>query len=235
MPFVHSMSTRVLINDLAASAKLNSVSSNNSRAMSESTCFPDRGQRWRPGLRTGTLALEGRFDDSELLTAAVDANGVDDAWMVTVGPSGFGLGEPVFTAAGDISTHSITAAVADVVGFTVESTSDERTWIGTSLHDLTAETATADGEMVTFGAATTSGAVAVLHLTELGGTTPTADIVVQHSADGVTFVDLVTFDQATTAGAQRKVVSGTVERYVRASWALGGTAPSATFTVALAR
>lgn len=235
MSFVHSMATRVLVNHLAASAKLNSIDSQNSRGMSESTCYGDTGQRWRPGLTTGTLAIQGRFDDSPLLSELIDSGGVDDALMVTAGIQGFAVGDPVFTAAGDITTHGNTATTSEVVGLSVESTSDERTWMGVSLHDLTAETTTADGAMVAFGAATTSGATVVLHLTDLSGATPAADIVVQHSADGVTFADLVEFDQATTPGVQRKTVSGTVERYVRASWALSGTGPSATFTVVLAR
>ncbi len=234
MAFVHSMATRVLINGLAASASLSSIEASNSRAMSDSTCFPDKGQRWRPGLVTGTLSLHEAFGDEALLTELVDANGVDDAVTVTAGLAGFGLGAPVFTAVGDLTTHGTSSTVSEVVGLAVETTSDERTWMGVSLHDLAAETGTGEGGAVDHGSATTSGAVVVTHLTELAGTTPTAEVVVQHSADDATYVDLVTLT-ATTTGVQRQVVAGTVQRYVRAVWTLGETTTSATFTVALAR
>jgi hypothetical protein len=46
---------------------------------------------------------------------------------------------------------------------------------------------------------------------------------------------LATFTAATGATSQRVVVSGTVNRYLRASWTLTGTGAAATFTASLAR
>lgn len=59
----------------------------------------------------------------------------------------------------DLATHGTTATIADVVGVSVETTSDERAWIGVSLHDLVAETATGEGAVVDHGAATTTEAL----------------------------------------------------------------------------
>lgn len=236
MAFVHARSTRVLLGEHAASAQLHSLDAQNSRAMSEATCFPDAGQRWRPGLRTGTLTLAGRFDgDGGLLDALVAAGGVDDALLVTAGLNGFAPGAVVFTSAGDLATHGTSSSASDVVGVSVESTSDERTWIGVSLHDAVAETSSGNGPAIDHGTPTASGAMVVVHLTALTGTAATAQIVVQHSADDLTYVDLATFDAASSPGAQRRRVTGTVQRYVRASWTLSGTTPAAAFAVVLAR
>jgi len=53
---------------------------------------------------------------------------------------------------------------------------------------------------------------------------------IKHSADNVTYADLITFTDIPGTGrsAQRVVVSGTVNRYLKASWAptdAGNTAP----------
>jgi hypothetical protein len=73
----------------------------------------------------------------------------------------------------------------------------------------------------------------------LGGWT-SLDIAVQHSADNITFVDLVTMTPITVAPvAERKaVVAGTtVNRYLAASWAFvgAGAAHTATFMVGFSR
>lgn len=69
-----------------------------------------------------------------------------------------------------------------------------------------------------------------LDVTAASGTTPTLDVTVQHSPDGSTWATLGTFAQRTAAGSERKIFSG-VDRYVRANHAIGGTAPSFTFSV----
>lgn len=61
---------------------------------------------------------------------------------------------------------------------------------------------------------------------------------VQHSADNSTFADLITFTAITTAfAAERKVTTATVNRYLAAAWAYGGSgsAPSATIFIGFQR
>jgi hypothetical protein len=86
------------------------------------------------------------------------------------------------------------------------------------------------------GAATNNGGAAILHVTGLSGTTPTADLKLQHSADDTTYADLVTFDQKTAPGAQFKIVAKgtTVNQYLRVSSTIS-TGGSADFVVAFAR
>lgn len=61
---------------------------------------------------------------------------------------------------------------------------------------------------------------------------------VQHSADNSTFADLVTFTAITVAlKAERKTTTATVNRYLAAAWAFGGsgTSPSATIFIGFQR
>lgn len=78
-----------------------------------------------------------------------------------------------------------------------------------------------------------------LDVTAASGTTPTLDVVVQHSIDGGTnWYTVATFTQKTAAGEELKteseVESGTAEAYgdcFRVSYTIGGTTPSFTFSV----
>lgn len=71
-----------------------------------------------------------------------------------------------------------------------------------------------------------------LNVTVVSGTSPTLDVKLQDSSDGVNWVDIPSgaFTQATATGVKRLVVSD-VGRYVRAVATIGGTTPSFTFDV----
>lgn len=70
-----------------------------------------------------------------------------------------------------------------------------------------------------------------LTVTAASGTTPTLDVTVQTSPDQVTWTPLGVFPTATVAGAQLVSFPG-ASRFLRVSWAIGGTTPSFTFGVA---
>lgn len=233
---VHSKSSRVLVNELSFSAKLNAVSLAYQRQLGESTTFTDEGAKWVPGLSSASLTLSGRWEAGasvhDEITAAV---GTDDGLLVTAGPDGLAVGKPVYLAAGDITNYDVPSSVSEVVGFTTEAQGDDGADWGVSLHDLTAVTATGDGTSVDNATSSANGGVATLHVTAASGTTPSATVKVQHSADDSVWVDLITFTAATTATSERKTVTGTVNRYVRGQWTVSGTDPSFTFVAAFAR
>ena len=62
------------------------------------------------------------------------------------------------------------------------------------------------------------------------GTSPTADVIVEHSHDGSTWATLGSFTQLTAAGTETKTF-GPVRRYIRGKATLGGTSP--VFTLVL--
>lgn len=69
-----------------------------------------------------------------------------------------------------------------------------------------------------------------LGVTAASGTTPTLNVTMQTSADGTTWRSLGTFAQKTAVGTERASFVG-VDRFMRASWVIGGTTPSFTFAI----
>jgi hypothetical protein len=93
-----------------------------------------------------------------------------------------------------------------------------------------ARTANGAGAAVDVGTAT--AASLVLAVTASGGTTPTLDVTIQTRHDaGDAWRTVGTFAQKTAAGSERKSF-GPLDNEVRASWAIAGTTPTFTFSVA---
>lgn len=69
-----------------------------------------------------------------------------------------------------------------------------------------------------------------LNVTAVSGTSPTLDVVVEDSPDGVTWVTLATFPQKVAVGTDVVRVNR-LGRYLRAKATIGGTTPSFTFDV----
>lgn len=96
------------------------------------------------------------------------------------------------------------------------------------------DTAATPGAVQDDGGATGYGAQAYLHATALAGADAT--VAVQHSADSVSWSSLLSFAQVTSAPqAQRAAVTGTVNRFVRASTTTSGGFSSFSFQVSLVR
>jgi hypothetical protein len=93
-----------------------------------------------------------------------------------------------------------------------------------------ARTATGQGAAVALGDRGTLRLL--LDVTAASGTGPTLDVTVETSFDGATgWRSLGTFAQKTAVASERKSFPG-CDRYVRATWTVGGTTPSFTFSVA---
>jgi len=72
---------------------------------------------------------------------------------------------------------------------------------------------------------------AALSVTAVAGTSPTLDLIIQHSADGTVWFDHTTFTQATGATTEYKAMANFME-FVRAKQTIGGSAtPTLTYTV----
>lgn len=237
MSFVHSKSSRVLVNDRHLSGSLSGFSLVHSRAMGTVTSLLDEGAKFIPGLLNGSLSLNGRFESGtgNIHETINSAEGVDNGLLVTALPDGFTVGQPAYIAESDLSSYGVTAPVADVVNLTAEAQPDDGVDWGVSLHAHTSETGTGTEASVDNVSSSSNGGVASLHVTSVSGTSPTLDVTVQHSPDDSTWADLVSFTQATAQTSERVTVSGTVDRYVRESHTVGGTSPSFTYAVAFAR
>ena len=98
-------------------------------------------------------------------------------------------------------------------------------------------TATASGTARDNTTSTTNGGGAFLLVSSASGTSPTLDAKITHSADDVTYADLVTFTQATDTTSEIKTVASgtTVNRYLKVEYTVGGTTPSFDVVVGFSR
>jgi len=237
MTFVLGNVSRVLVNSKAVSSTIAGYTIAHQRMASEVTTLPDGGARFVPGLMSGSLVLRGPQDSTgQALDAQIRAAiGVDNVFLATICPYGTDLGSFACSVLGDVSEHTVDAAVADAVGYSMTATADESVDMGFLAHGLTAETADGNGTAVDrgVGSATTGGGVGFLHVTAFSGLTSAA-LKVQHSTDNSVWADLITFTSVTAIGAERKflVPGTTINRYVRVVTDVTGTG-SVTFLVNL--
>lgn len=239
--FIHGKKIKVLINKAEYSSYFKEMSAANTMDTAETSTFGSDTKSYIQGMSGGTLSLSGMFDGS---AGAVDAElstslGATSESVVTVATSGvFTRGSRVVTGPAWSSNYQVAGSIGDVVSVSAEFQGSGGFRPGTSLKDLTAESATTLHTAVDNTVASTNGAVVTLHATA-NDRNGVVDIVVQHSSDGVSYVTLATFTQipASTTSAQHKIVAGgtTVNRHVRVSSTVAGTTGSITYTVALVR
>jgi hypothetical protein len=233
MTFAHSKDSRVFANERHVSAQLTGWSVRHARQYGEATTIVDTGAKFIPGIMSGGLGLSGLFDSAQFLEseAAAAMGAVDNGLLLTVCPYTTSLGARAMFCPTDPESYSVDAALAQTVTFSVDTVADALVDMGRVLHDHTAETADGNGTSVDRTASSANGAGASLHLTAYSGLTNVV-IKVQHSTNDSTWADLITFATATGVTSEFKTVTGTVNRYVRATWDVTGTG-SATFLVAL--
>jgi hypothetical protein len=190
-------------------------------------------------LENFTLNIDGLFDTATSagsiwanITNAINAGSIV---ATSVAPTGFAVGNNVWVLPARTINYEVSSAVADVVGFSMSFGAGSPANVGVSLADLSAITATANGTTVDNGAGTTNGSVAQIHVTAVSGTSPTMTAIVQHSTNGSTWATLGTFTAITGTTSEVITTTGTVNRYVRAQYTVGGTTPSFTCQVSLAR
>lgn len=239
--------TRILVNGYDLSPFLNEVDRSAQVDALDATTFQKTSKVYKAGERDSMLDANGLYDQRSDPGNTADA--IDDVipaalggpqQIVTVvneidsfGSSGYGM-------LCDLTKYEIKAKFDELVtaGFSMQGSAKDRLVV---LHALANEAATGNGNDHDDGAAgmpTSQGAVAYLQavdLSQVGGDTLTAKV--QHSVDGITWVDLVTFDPVTLDHqAQRKEVAAgvSINRHIRAIWTLSAGA-NATFHVTFAR
>lgn len=237
--FRHGKRTAVFAGGADLSPYLNDATVSGSAETGETTAFGSDAKTYVAGPKDGTLTLGGMFDGTEkavdeVLATLADA---DVDYPLTVLPEGAIVGRRASIASVKKTNYEIASPVSDVVAVSAEFQASDGIDRGMVLA-AGALTAALTGTGQDNGAATTNGGVAVLHAT--ANTRDGATVVkVQHSADNITFVDLVTFSSVgagLTAGERIVVPSGTaINRYLRATATLAGSTGSITITATFAR
>lgn len=240
MAFAHGKDAEIFAGGtgygLDLTAYVKRVSHSGSAATADVTTLNDDWTVLIAGNRDATMSLEGLFDPA--------AGKIHDLFKGLLGatiiaayfPQGDTLGNVGFGTSG-ILTGSPSEAPSDgAVTENGEIASSSGFEYLVSLHALAAETATGNGTSHDNTASSANGGSGFLIITAKSGTSPTNTVKIQHSADNTTWVDLVTFTQATDVGAQHVAATGTVNRYLRESRTIGGTgSPSFTFFAGFAR
>jgi len=174
-------------------------------------------------------------------TAAVDETlsttiGADANDVISVAPEGLTAGKIAFSAAVKQTSYEISSPVGDVVAASLEVQADGGVDRAVVLAGNAAVTSNGTGASQDNTASTANGGAAYLHVTA-NTRNASSTFKVQHSSDNTTFVDLATFTSVGTSSttAERVVVSGTVNRYLRASHAPGGSTGSVTYSMTFAR
>lgn len=252
MGFVFGTGTRVWMDGRQAACIINEISQEAELDEAEVTTLCSTLKDYIPGLAEVTIEMEGYFD-----TDTVDPSATMEAlfhskissgevFPVTFAPNGAAsLGDPVYLMNGFIQEYTIEATVDEAAMVEATMRCSSSLARGLIIHsDSTAVTTSGDGGdtppgtgNVDNGSATTDGGVAVLQVSAASGTLPTLDVKLQHSDDGLVWVDLVTFTQQTAVNGEYVTVAAgtTVNRYLRALWTVGGTTPSFNFNLAFKR
>ena len=237
MAFIHGKDTVVLLGKDNVTSYFHEHSAAVEVEMHDSTVYGKSAKTYVAGLIDGTVSLGGLWDGAasaidSILSALIGAA----ASVLTIGLNGTTVGNRATLASPLETSYEIDDSVSELVGISFEGQSDDRVETGLFLHNLVAETVTGIAVSQDNGGASAAGAVGHLHLTAVSGTTPTMTVFLEHSTNNTTWATLLTFTAlAGTTTSERKTVTGTVNRYLRASWTITGTAPSYTFAVACAR
>lgn len=208
------------------------------------------GKTWQEetpvGLRKATFGLNGFYDDADVGIVTALNGQQQTSRIVTVGKAGNVAGRPVEMLAGAFGgvVHRMSKR-GELHKLNARFTVSGEVLDGVILQTLTAKTVdwnTEGAESVDSGASSAAGGVGVLHVTAMTGLTGNV-VKIRHSADDVTYADLITFTNVTpwtppaaapAAAAQSVTVAGTVNRHLAVDGNVTGSGTT-TLMVAFAR
>jgi len=234
MAFVAGRRAKVLIGEYDLSAFLNNVSAVRNADLADVSVFGDQDREFLKTMQGASATLSGFIDTvagasepvlSSFLTGT-STQAVSIFWDADA------IGSPGICGAGWEGSYEDSAPVDGVQAIAANLAFTGRVDRAVSLHALGVETGTGAYTAVDGGAATTNGAVANLHVTAAGAS-GTGTVLIQDSADNMSFLTIGTFSNFTAASSQTLEISGTIRRYVRAN--LSSARNTQTFAVAFGR
>ena len=247
--FVHGKDSKVYLDEFDLTSYFTNADVTVTNETSEVTSFGATSKSYLLGLADGTLSLSGLWSadtdgSDEELQAIL---GVATTPLITVAEAAGTIGNRATIAKAHETNYTISNPVADVVSITADFQGS--TDVVTNLtYGVTAGVQLTTGASIAYGslgalasvdnaASSTNGGAAVLHVptnSVAGGTTT---IKVQHSTNDSTWADLITFTAvgASTVTSELSAVSGTVNRYLRATASTAGSSGAITYMVTFAR
>ena len=241
--FPHGKGSRVLFNTRDLSNILNSFEVTRTAAVHDVTCYVTStgGQTtdnaYLPGLKDGVATLEGLSDGSTAKLDQVLSTALAAATkpVISLGPGGAAVGDPAILAQADMTDFTITSPAKDVVAVTAKVQASMMRvggwWLATPTAPSTSTgglTGIIDRTISTAAGSSTRGGVAHCHI--VSATTSTGVVKVQHSTDGASWSDLISFTISSGRSVQRSTVAGSVKERIRGNVHQASTAG---FTVGL--
>ena len=223
MAFKHGKDTKVYVNSSNYSSYFSNADANRTADVAESTTFGNGNKTYIAGEKDGTVSLAGFWDATADGVLQPLLGGAD--FDFTMGIDGLDTGDMATFCVGNITNYAVSSPVGDIVATSLDVQSDLGMWNGKVLTASAFTTTGAQGSADDNSSSTSNGCGAFLIVTSVSGTSPTGDVKIQHSADNVTYVDLMTFTQATGATSQVKYVDSgtTINRYIRVYNTIGGS------------
>lgn len=242
MAFSHGSAAKIYLNGMNASNFINEVGLEGENDSHESTVLGDSAKTYIPGLQDASASMSGFWDSNivdDTLSFSYKLESLHATEThATYMPAGDGSNAVAYLLKGILTSNGVTTSVDDLAAMELEFQNCTGLEKGRVLHPLSSVTATGPGTPVELDntVLTSNGLSAVLHVNAVSGTsTPTITVKIQHSVDGNTYADLVTFAAATGKGSQYLSVSGTVNRYLQVIYTVSGTTPSFDIHVAAHR
>ena len=223
MAFVHGKDVVIYVNASNYSTYFNNADSTQTADIAETTTFGNSAKTYIPGDKDGTVSLGGLFDATSDGVLQPLLGGAD--FNLVIGLDGVATGDRNTFGKSNITNYAVSSPVGDVVATSIDVQPDNGLFSGVVVTNSAFTTTGAQGSAVDNTSSTTAGAGAFLIVTSVSGTSPTGDVKIQHSADNVTYADLITFTQATGATSEIKYVDKgtTINRYVRVHNTIGGS------------
>lgn len=244
MAFSHGSKAQYLIKGFNSTGFLSDVSQSGSIDTAETSTLGTTDKQYIAGLVDSSYSLSGNLDynltdDTQTFVYWCESLVGKIVPVIYMPQSGL-QGATCYMANSVLSSHNVKTGVGDKATVDLEfqntAVSGRGLRRGITLKALAAETTSTNTTAIDNTTPTTFGGQVILSISAASGTSPTLAAKVQHSTDNSTWVDLISFTSATGRGGEYKTVSGTVNRYVRALWTIGGTgSPSFTFHVAWKR
>jgi hypothetical protein len=231
---------QVLYHEIPFTSYLDSVDVNRERPALETTTFGDGSRTYVKGQRTGTMSFGGFYEDVPIDAVDSDYDGEGSAGQPLVSVTcGTTAGSRSYMMFGEETAVNISGSVTELMRMDVELSAETNAIDqGCLLFPLTTATTVTDADGATFdrgaGATSPGGFVAFLHVTAISGTSLAVTVEGDTDAAMGSPTSLTTFTTVTAGGgatAARKEVSTTVERYIRITYTIVG---SATFAVTFA-
>jgi hypothetical protein len=194
------------------------------------------GYHHLPGVPQSSLSLDGLFDDNAqgVLNSLFDS----ETGYVVVIPLKTTAGSRVLAAPSvKLKKYTFPAVTTDINRLKADLVTDGIPWEhGKLLYPKAQKTTDGEGDGYDDTAQTTSGLAAYLQVFECGADDALIVKIQESSDHGIAdpWADLITFTPANGITAERKTVTGTVERYLRVTWS-GTPDYQATFAVAIKR